>query len=84
MIVAKKSLGQNFLIDQNTINKIVNSINISDEKIIEIVSDAVSGEDLDSGKHIQRKHKTYWWNAYLLPPVKELLWVKCLSEKDLI
>lgn len=30
-----------------------------DEKIVEIVGDAVSGEDLDSGKFIQRKHKTY-------------------------
>ncbi len=30
-----------------------------DQKVVEIVSDAVSGEDLDSGKHIQRKHKTY-------------------------
>lgn len=30
-----------------------------DEKIIEIVGEAVSGKDLDSGKFIQRKHKTY-------------------------
>ena len=30
-----------------------------DEKIIEIVGEAVSGEDLDGGKFIQRKHKTY-------------------------
>lgn len=30
-----------------------------DEKIVEIIKDAISGEDLDSGKHIQRKHKTY-------------------------
>jgi len=30
-----------------------------DEKIIEIVKDAVNGEELDSGKFIQRKHKTY-------------------------
>ena len=30
-----------------------------DEKVVEIVSDAVEGEDLDLGKHIQRKHKTY-------------------------
>jgi 16S rRNA (adenine1518-N6/adenine1519-N6)-dimethyltransferase len=36
LIIAKKSLGQNFLIDQNIINKIVNSINIRDSKIIEI------------------------------------------------
>ncbi len=30
-----------------------------DEKIVEIVKSSVSGEDLDSGKFIQRKHKTY-------------------------
>lgn len=30
-----------------------------DEKIVEIIRDAVSGKDLDSGKFIQRKHKTY-------------------------
>ena len=30
-----------------------------DGKIVEIVKDALSGKDLDSGKHIQRKHKTY-------------------------
>ena len=30
-----------------------------DEKVVEIVKDAVSGSDLDSGKFIQRKHKTY-------------------------
>lgn len=30
-----------------------------DKKIIEIVEAAQSGEDLDAGKFIQRKHKTY-------------------------
>lgn len=30
-----------------------------DEKIVEIVKSAMSGEDLDGGKFIQRKHKTY-------------------------
>ncbi|HAI41067.1 MAG TPA: hypothetical protein DCM40_24645 [Maribacter sp.] len=30
-----------------------------DEKIVEIVKAATSGEDLDAGKFIQRKHKTY-------------------------
>ena len=32
----KKSLGQNFLIDQNVINKIINKVNIKDENIVEI------------------------------------------------
>ena len=36
MIFAKKSLGQNFLIDKNIIKKIINFINIKDKNIIEI------------------------------------------------
>ena len=36
MIKAKKSLGQNFLIDQNIIDKIVNIIEIKDRSILEI------------------------------------------------
>ena len=36
MIKAKKSLGQNFLIDKNILNKIVNLINIKDKSILEI------------------------------------------------
>ena len=30
-----------------------------DEKVVEIVKASMGGEDLDSGKFIQRKHKTY-------------------------
>ena len=30
-----------------------------DEKIVEIVKASTNGEDLDDGKFIQRKHKTY-------------------------
>ncbi len=36
MLIAKKSLGQNFLIDKNIINKIVSTIKISNNNIIEI------------------------------------------------
>ena len=36
MIKVKKSLGQNFLIDKNIINKIVNTIDIKDKNILEI------------------------------------------------
>jgi 16S rRNA (adenine1518-N6/adenine1519-N6)-dimethyltransferase len=36
LIIAKKSLGQNFLIDKNTVNKIINCIEISNKNIIEI------------------------------------------------
>ncbi len=36
MIKAKKSLGQNFLIDQNIINKIVNLVDIKNKNILEI------------------------------------------------
>ena len=36
MIKAKKSLGQNFLIDQNIIDKIINIIDVRDKNILEI------------------------------------------------
>ena len=36
MRYAKKSLGQNFLIDKNTVNKIINSIKIENNNIVEI------------------------------------------------
>ena len=36
MIKAKKSLGQNFLIDKNVINKITNIVNIESKSILEI------------------------------------------------
>ena len=36
MIKAKKSLGQNFLIDKNIINKITDIVNIESKSILEI------------------------------------------------
>jgi len=36
LIKAKKSLGQNFLIDQNIIDKIINTVEIKDKSILEI------------------------------------------------
>ncbi len=36
MIKAKKSLGQNFLVDQNIINKIINIVDIKDKNILEV------------------------------------------------
>ena len=36
MLTPKKSLGQNFLIDKNVINKIVKDIGIENENIFEI------------------------------------------------
>ena len=36
MIKAKKSLGQNFLIDTNIIEKIVNSVEIRNKNILEV------------------------------------------------
>ena len=36
MLTPKKSLGQNFLIDKNIINKIIKTINIKNENILEI------------------------------------------------
>lgn len=37
-------------------NQLIDEI---DQKVVELVKDALKGKDLDSGKHIQRKHKTY-------------------------
>ena len=37
-------------------NQLIDEI---DEKIVEIIRAGLSGEDLDVGKFIQRKHKTY-------------------------
>ena len=37
-------------------NQIIDEI---DEKIIEIIEASSNGEELDDGKFIQRKHKTY-------------------------
>ena len=37
-------------------NQLIDEI---DEKVIEIVVSAQEGKDLDSGKFVQRKHKTY-------------------------
>ena len=36
MIFAKKSLGQNFLVDQNIIKKIVNSVKVTNKNVLEI------------------------------------------------
>ena len=36
MIFAKKSLGQNYLIDKNIINKIINRVDIKNKNVIEI------------------------------------------------
>jgi len=30
-----------------------------DEKIVDMINSKINGEDLDNGKNIQRKHKTY-------------------------
>ena len=36
MSFAKKSLGQNFLIDHNIIRKIINLVKVSDKNVLEI------------------------------------------------
>jgi 16S rRNA (adenine1518-N6/adenine1519-N6)-dimethyltransferase len=36
VIRAKKSLGQNFLIDKNIIDKIINTVSITDNEILEV------------------------------------------------
>lgn len=37
-------------------NQLIDEI---DEKIVDMIKSALAGEELDSGKFIQRKHKTY-------------------------
>jgi len=37
-------------------NKLIDEV---DEKLVSLIKQAMSGEDLDDGKNIQRKHKTY-------------------------
>jgi hypothetical protein len=37
-------------------NKLIDEV---DEKLVALIKQAMSGEDLDDGKNIQRKHKTY-------------------------
>ena len=36
-VIPKKSLGQNFLIDQNIINKIISTTQITNKEILDIV-----------------------------------------------
>ena len=56
MIRAKKSLGQNFLIDQNVINKIINVVSIENKSILEI-GPGTGNLTLEILKKIQKK---YW------------------------
>ena len=37
-------------------NEIIDEV---DQKVVEMIEAKLSGEDLDAGKFIQRKHKTY-------------------------
>lgn len=37
-------------------NQLIDEI---DQKIVEMIKEGLSGKDLDDGKNIQRKHKTY-------------------------
>ena len=54
MIIAKKSLGQNFLIDKNIIKKIINLVEIQDREIIEIGS----GKGALTDEILKRKPKS--------------------------
>ena len=46
MIYAKKSLGQNFLIDKNIIKKIVKLINLKNKNVIEIGPEKVLTDEI--------------------------------------
>ena len=54
MIKAKKSLGQNFLIDQNVINKIISIIDIENKNVLEI-GPGTGNLTLEIIKKIQKK-----------------------------
>ena len=55
----KKLATDNIKTDQVLKHALLKIENEIDEKIVEIVDDGLDGKDLDNGKHIQRKHKTY-------------------------
>ena len=63
MIIAKKSLGQNFLIDKNIIKKIINLVEIKDKEIVEIgsgkgaLTDEILKRKPKSLKIIEKDHK---------------------------
>jgi 16S rRNA (adenine1518-N6/adenine1519-N6)-dimethyltransferase len=48
LIKAKKSLGQNFLIDQNIIDKIINAVEIKNKSVLEIGPGTGTTEDYQS------------------------------------
>ena len=62
MRFAKKSLGQNFLIDKNIIKKIVNLVNVKNRNIIEIGPGKVLSGLI---KRIDRNVKTNQVNSIL-------------------
>ena len=70
MIRAKKSLGQNFLVDKNIIDKIVNTVSITDNEILE-----VGPGTGNLTKEILKKDPT---KMYLIE--KDILLVKSLNE----
>ena len=70
MIRAKKSLGQNFLVDKNIIDKIVNTVSITDNEILE-----VGPGTGNLTKEILKKNPT---KMYLIE--KDTLLVKSLNE----
>ena len=73
MVFAKKSLGQNFLIDKNIIKKIVNSTIVKNKNIIEIgpgkgaLTDEILKKKPKSLKLIEKDNQLYEYlkNKYL-------------------
>ena len=57
MIRAKKSLGQNFLIDKKIIDKIVNVIELKNKNILEI---GPGTGNLTEGI-LKKNQKKFWW-----------------------
>ena len=62
MLIPKKSLGQNFLLDQNLCKKIVSNINIKNNNIIEIGSGTglLTNEIIKQNKNMHYRSGLCW------------------------
>ena len=49
---AKKSLGQNFLIDKNVVKKIINIVDIRNKNVLEIVEEKIKRETYEGENYI--------------------------------
>ncbi len=100
MIIAKKSLGQNFLHDQNIINKIINILEIRNKNVIEIgagngsltekiikkkpKSIILIEKDLELFKSLREKYRNYKFIRIYNSDVLKIKIEKIIKEKTII